>query len=123
MDKKRNANKIDEHVGARVRAARNASSVSQEQLGAKLGISYQQVQKYETGANRISCSMMAIIAAALDRDVSWFFEGAPVLNGGKSKSDEIAIFFQITGAAELASHYVRLDPKRRATLRQIAVSL
>ncbi|MCO5090474.1 helix-turn-helix transcriptional regulator [Bosea sp. (in: a-proteobacteria)] len=70
-------NPIDRHVGSRVRMRRMLAGVSQEKLGEALGLTFQQVQKYEKGANRISASRLQQIAKMLDVPVSFFFEGAP----------------------------------------------
>lgn len=66
---------VDIHVGKRVRERRWMLGVRQQQLADNLGIRFQQVQKYETGANRISASRLWDIAAALEVPVSYFFEG------------------------------------------------
>ena len=71
-------NPIDRHVGSRVRMRRMLASVSQEKLGEALGLTFQQVQKYEKGANRISASRLQNIAKILGVPVSFFFEGAPM---------------------------------------------
>ena len=73
----RSPNPIDVHVGERVRRRRRALGVSQEQLADKLGLTFQQVQKYERGANRVSASKLYQIAAALQASISYFFEGLP----------------------------------------------
>ena len=65
---------VDVHVGARVRLRRTLTGLSQEKLGAAIGLTFQQVQKYERGANRIGCSRLFDIAAALEVPVSFFFE-------------------------------------------------
>jgi transcriptional regulator with XRE-family HTH domain len=70
-------NPIDRHVGSRVRMRRMLASISQEKLGEALGLTFQQVQKYEKGTNRISASRLQQIAKMLDVPVSFFFEGAP----------------------------------------------
>ena len=70
-------NPIDVHVGDRVRRRRRALGVSQEQLADQLGLTFQQVQKYERGANRISCSKLYQIASALQAHIAYFFEGLP----------------------------------------------
>jgi transcriptional regulator with XRE-family HTH domain len=69
---------VDVHVGQRVRQRRWMIGMTQQQLGNKVGIKFQQIQKYETGTNRVSASRLWDIAAALDVPVSFFFEG---LNG------------------------------------------
>ena len=68
---------VDRDVGLRVHQARLMREISQTDLGAALGVSFQQVQKYEKGTNRIGCSQLARIAATLDRPVAWFFAGTP----------------------------------------------
>ena len=67
----------DVYVGARVREARLAAGLSQTTLAGMLGVAYQQIQKYENASNRISCSRIGRIAAALGRPVEWFFDEAP----------------------------------------------
>ncbi len=66
---------IDIHVGWRVRERRSLLRMTQQELGDNIGIKYQQIQKYETGTNRISASRMWDIAAAMEVPVSFFFEG------------------------------------------------
>ena len=66
---------VDEHVGDRIRRRRTELGLTQEHLAASLGISYQQVQKYETGANRISAGRLYQIARRLESDIGQFFEG------------------------------------------------
>lgn len=70
-------NPIDRHVGSRVRMRRMLAGISQEKLGESLGLTFQQVQKYEKGSNRISASRLQQIAKMLDVPVSFFFDGAP----------------------------------------------
>jgi transcriptional regulator with XRE-family HTH domain len=70
-------NPIDKHVGSRVRMRRKMLDMSQMELGNALGLTFQQVQKYEKGANRIGASRMQQIAQVLQVPVEFFFEGAP----------------------------------------------
>ena len=70
-------NPIDVHVGKRVRMRRMLVGLSQEKLGEALGVTFQQVQKYEKGSNRISASRLQGIAQLLDVPVAFFFEDAP----------------------------------------------
>src|ERR671914_368567 len=67
--------RIDQHVGERIRARRAELGLTQEQLAQALQVSYQQVQKYETGANRISAGRIFEISRKLDVTVGYFFEG------------------------------------------------
>ncbi len=69
------AHPVDLHVGQRIRQSRYLAGMTQRELGDKVGIKLQQIQKYETGANRISASRMWDIAATTDVPVSFFFEG------------------------------------------------
>ena len=68
------ANAIDVHVGLRIRAARLAAGLSQERLGHQLGVTFQQVQKYEKGSNRVGASRLSNAAKVLSVPVSFFFE-------------------------------------------------
>src|ERR1039457_7456101 len=74
-------NPIDKHVGSRVRMRRMMLSMSQEKLGDALGLTFQQVQKYEKGTNRIGASRLQQISNILQVPVSFFFEGAPNMPG------------------------------------------
>lgn len=68
-------NKIDVLVGQRIRARRHALGISQTELGDAIGVKFQQIQKYETGANRVSASRLWAVAQKLGVDVVYFFEG------------------------------------------------
>jgi transcriptional regulator with XRE-family HTH domain len=76
-DEKKKPNPIDIHVGSRVRLRRTMLGMSQEKLGEHLGITFQQIQKYEKGANRIGASRLQQISSVLNTPVSFFFEDAP----------------------------------------------
>lgn len=69
------AKSVDEHVGERIRQRRTALGLTQENLAGKLGISYQQVQKYETGSNRVSAGRLYEIGRSLEVDPGFFFDG------------------------------------------------
>jgi len=81
IDNKKKPNPIDVHVGSRIRFRRNMLGMSQEKLGESLGITFQQIQKYEKGTNRVGASRLQAIASILDVPVSFFFDDAP---GGQS---------------------------------------
>jgi|SRR5579871_2662210 len=74
---KKTPNPTDKHVGSRVRMRRMMLSMSQEKLGGALGLTFQQVQKYEKGTNRIGASRLQQISHVLQVPVAFFFEGAP----------------------------------------------
>jgi transcriptional regulator with XRE-family HTH domain len=77
MANKKQPNPIDIHVGSRVRLRRMMLGMSQEKLGEQLGITFQQIQKYEKGSNRIGASRLQNIARVLSVPVAFFFDGAP----------------------------------------------
>ena len=79
---KKTPNPTDKHVGSRVRMRRMMLGMSQEKLGDALSLTFQQVQKYEKGTNRIGASRLQQIAHFLQVPVSFFFEGAPDLAAG-----------------------------------------
>ena len=68
---------VDEHVGNRIRVRRTLLGMSQEKLGEALGLTFQQVQKYEKGANRVSASRLFQLSKILKVPVSYFFENMP----------------------------------------------
>jgi len=89
-DQERSPNPIDVHVGLQVRLRRKELKISQERLAEALGLTFQQVQKYERGANRISASKLYEIARALQVPIGWFFEGLsdPTVNNGAERGAE-----------------------------------
>src|SRR5690349_23059424 len=70
----RKPNDVDAHVGSRLRQRRMLLGISQEQLAEMLGLTFQQVQKYERGTNRVSASRLFQLARALDTPITWFFD-------------------------------------------------
>lgn len=79
---KKSPNPIDKHVGSRVRMRRMMIGMSQEKLGENLGITFQQIQKYEKGTNRIGASRLQNISNVLGVPVAFFFDGAPSMGVG-----------------------------------------
>ena len=73
---------VDVYVGSRIRRRRRLVGITQQQLGDKVGIKFQQIQKYETGLNRVSASRLWDIAQALDVPVAHFFEGVDAATRG-----------------------------------------
>src|SRR4029079_16201278 len=78
----RRPNPIDVHVGGRVRFRRMLLGMSQEKLGEKLGLTFQQIQKYEKGINRIGASRLFDLAQVLGVSVQFFYEEAPTVDAG-----------------------------------------
>ena len=77
VERERRPSPIDVHVGARIRLRRTLLGMSQEQLGEALGLTFQQVQKYERGANRVSASRLFDLSRVADVPVSFFFDDMP----------------------------------------------
>jgi transcriptional regulator with XRE-family HTH domain len=77
LGKQKTADEIDRHLGQRVRMRRIERNISQVELATKLGISFQQLQKYESGHNRMSASRLYRMGQILDAPVGFFFEGLP----------------------------------------------
>ncbi|MAS36096.1 MAG: transcriptional regulator [Anaerolineaceae bacterium] len=73
---------LDVHIGSRLRGIRLAAGMSQEALGAKVGVTFQQIQKYERGINRLSGSMLYRLAKIFDADIAVFFEDLPRTGNG-----------------------------------------
>lgn len=119
----RRPNPIDLHVGSRVRMRRKILRVSQEKLAEGLDLTFQQVQKYERGANRISASKLFEIAKALNTPVSYFFDGLnespnPALLGfAEAGNDQFVHDFLMTSEGmELAMLFPKI-PKGRVRRR------
>lgn len=83
---------IDCHIGSRLRKRRNDLSLTQENLGKAIGTSFQQVQKYETGQNKISASRLFLIAAYLGVPITYFFEIDNVGPTGSSRLETTQCF-------------------------------
>ena len=121
MIAKKAPNPTDKHVGARVRMRRMMLSMSQEKLGDALGLTFQQVQKYEKGANRIGASRLQQIAHILQVPVAFFFEGGPTVSGqqtdGMSEAPSpayVADFLATSDGLALTKAFMRIkDPKLR----------
>jgi transcriptional regulator with XRE-family HTH domain len=77
---KKEIDPVDVHVGSRMRTRRQVLGVSQAQLGDAVGVTFQQIQKYEDGGNRVSASRLQQIANVLQVSASFFFEGVPSLS-------------------------------------------
>lgn len=110
---------VDQHVGRMLRAIRKSKGVSQEQVADALGLSFQQVQKYENGANRVSASKMFAAAQFLGVKPAAFFEGLEGA-GESAFPPEVAAFFAEDGSAQIAAAYPKLKPaQQRAVLAVI----
>src|SRR3954466_6826236 len=103
----RRADSRDEEVGRRVRSRRLESRLSQTELADKIGVTFQQVQKYEKGVNRIGASRLQRIAEALDVPVTFFFDAAPhaITTASKSSADSVFAFMQVSGAVRIVKAF------------------
>ena len=130
----RRPNPIDVHVGGRVRFRRMLLGMSQERLGEKLGLTFQQIQKYEKGINRIGASRLYDLAQVLGVPVQFFYEDAPI---GESRVDaadgqaadgqdehSIVAFLRSRDGLELNRAFVRIpDLKARRAIVDLVRSL
>jgi transcriptional regulator with XRE-family HTH domain len=120
-------NPTDVFVGARVRELRKQHGMSQSTLAEGLGLTFQQVQKYENAANRISASRLTQIAEILGVTPPYFFEGAPRVAGTTGKKDSgsdhafIARFIASDDGLALVKAFRRIDDStlRRAVVRMV----
>ena len=129
---RRDPNYIDVHVGTRMRMRRQLINMSQERLGELLGITFQQVQKYEKGSNRISASRLFYSAKTLGVPVQFFFDGLPGVDaeGGfneASKGDEFVATMMTPEGVQLAKAFsnANTDTKRKliAGLARLVVDM
>lgn len=108
------ADNIDAYIGSRVRLRRVTLGVSQEQLGAALGLTFQQIQKYEKGQNRIGAGRLYRIAQALSAPVEYFYQGLPPTApegdapGVVARSAEIQSFIASSDGHSLALAFQRI---------------
>jgi transcriptional regulator with XRE-family HTH domain len=115
---------VDVHVGKRVRHRRWMVGMTQQQLGDIVGIKFQQIQKYETGMNRISASRLWDIAQALDVSISFFFEGfdgeLPESAGAATATAERGDLLADKEALELVRSYYAIPEAQRRRLFDLA---
>ncbi|MEO0372604.1 MAG: helix-turn-helix transcriptional regulator [Pseudomonadota bacterium] len=113
---------VDVHVGKRIRHRRWLAGMTQQNLAESVGIKFQQIQKYETGANRVSASRLWDIADALDVNVSFFFEGLDQQSDGPADASGSAPA-DILGdkeALELIRSYYSIPENQRRRLFDLA---
>jgi transcriptional regulator with XRE-family HTH domain len=125
----RGPNPIDIHVGSRVRLRRQLMKMSQEKLGVELGVTFQQVQKYERGANRVGASRLYRMSRVLEVPVQFFFEelGDQTEITGLADNDQTPIiydFIQSTDGVSLAESFSRIkDSKVRRRVLELVRTL
>ncbi len=128
-ESKKKPNPIDVHVGGRIRLRRNMVGMSQEKLGEHLGITFQQIQKYEKGTNRVGASRLQAIASFLEVPVSYFFEGAPGEGSSEGFAEDsqtafVVDFLSSTEGLLLNRAFARIgDPKVRRRIIDLVRTL
>jgi transcriptional regulator with XRE-family HTH domain len=110
-------NPIDKHVGSRVRMRRMMLAMSQQELGDALGLTFQQVQKYEKGTNRIGASRLQHICQILQVPVAFFFEGMPSVPGAPQATCApspayVTDFFATSDGLRLTKAFMRIENAR-----------
>jgi transcriptional regulator with XRE-family HTH domain len=122
---------IDQYVGARVRVQRQLLEMSQTKLGDALGLTFQQIQKYEKGANRIGASRLQQIAHILQVPVSFFFEGAPNIhpkvhhhNSDAPSLNFVTDFLALPDGLALISSFIKIkDPRLKRSIVNLVSEL
>lgn len=122
---RRDPNYIDVHVGSRIRVRRQLINMSQERLGELLGITFQQVQKYEKGTNRISASRLFYTAKTLGVPIQFFFEGLPGLEGEggmreSSQADDFTSALMSPEGVQLAKVFRDADTHKKKLIVNLA---
>jgi transcriptional regulator with XRE-family HTH domain len=108
---------VDVHVGTRIRLRRNVLGVSQTTLAEKIGVTFQQVQKYEKGTNRVGASRIQAIATFLTVPVSYFFDEAPGASDDPAAENEMAKFISSPEGRSLNRTFASIkDPQARRQL-------
>ena len=112
---------VDKHVGERVKLRRAALNLTQSDLAKALGLTFQQVQKYEKGTNRVSASKLHETAKALHVPIAFFFEGLP--ETGSEGGEETALIHAILcdkDGLDFLRAYSALSESQKTTLRNVA---
>ncbi len=111
---------VDVHVGKRIRQRRWMNGTTQQQLAEAVGIKFQQIQKYETGMNRVSASRLWDIAAELSVPVAFFFEGIEGESKGGAQGDVPSDVLTDKEALELLRSYYAIPENQRRRLFDLA---
>jgi len=109
---------VDVHVGKRIRHRRWLVGMTQQQLAERVGIKFQQIQKYETGMNRVSASRLWDISEVLTVPVSFFFEGLNAANGAEDNTTKDLLADK--EALELIRSYYAMPENQRKRLFELA---
>jgi len=120
---KRTQTPVDVYVGNRIRTRRHLLSMSQSDLAEKVGITFQQIQKYEKGVNRCGGSRLAAIATALETSVAFFFDGAPGHDVTDTAPDFTSVFLANSRGFELARLFAGMNAASQSALIATAEAL
>ncbi len=123
LEMKKAPDDLDRHVGARIKMRRMLTGMSQDKLGSHLGVTFQQVQKYEKCANRIGASRLNQIAKALGVTVAFFYEGSPMTapaysgfedadNASAEMDRSVTEFLGTAEGVQLNQAFARIQPQR-----------
>jgi transcriptional regulator with XRE-family HTH domain len=126
LDIDRAPNPVDRHVGLRIRLRRKELGVSQERLADSIGLTFQQIQKYERAANRVSASKLWEVAQALDAPVAYFYDGldGPSDEAGPSRTSAVHDFLLTPEGLELATLFPKiLRPRVRRRILELMRSM
>lgn len=117
------ADDIDLHLGRRLRRRRRLLGLTQQQLAVQVGIRFQQIQKYECGANRISAARLWQLAEALETPVAYFYDGLAEAMEGDAPTPKAGEVFSRKETLDLIQAYYQLDERPRRRLLDLAKSL
>ena len=136
------ANEIDKHVGLQIRSRRTLLGLSQEKLAEAVGVTFQQIQKYERGTNRVSASRLFNFSKALDVSLEYFYQGLEAANNGSKKygvSDNDQQAFGVSEQSEsqipenllqdkevidlIRAYFMITDPKKRKEILRFIKSM
>lgn len=116
-DEDRGPNPIDRHVGLRMRMRRKELGLSQERLAEAVGLTFQQIQKYERATNRVSASKLWELSRALKTHVGYFYEGLTELEGEVQQS--MHDFLLAPDGLELAANFPRIHTRLRRRVLEL----
>jgi len=123
LPSKPSPNPVDVHVGARIRLRRRRVGIAQAQLAADLDLTFQQIQKYERGSNRVSASTLYALARLLQTPIAWFFEGLPPADATTQADLEatyavgaMQAFLSTPDGLAIAQLLCGLEPRRRRSI-------
>lgn len=120
---KRSGDPRDAEIGKRIRALRLERGLSQTELGNLLGVTFQQIQKYEKGANRVAAGRLQRVAEALEVPITFFYAGSAEQDNNTNETDSVDVglgFLETAGAVRLVRAFSRIqDPEMRRALVEL----